>query len=329
MENLKLQMIEKSCSFLPEVIDQKSIYRLVPVDPDPEYYRERTDRNIGWITTLEQEILHDSIVGIAGTGGMGGLLAATLVRAGVGEVRISDCEVFDISNINRQFGATRSSVGKLKAIETAKLVRAISDDTTLVVYPAGITEVNVDHFVDGCSVICDEIELLAIDVRILLHQRSIAKGISLFNCNTTGFGTNLFLYTPSSMTMEEAVGLSYRGSRKLRHKALVGDLRSGSRIARAMMRAVVPKLPEYRPIAEETDYQAFYRRLITEKKVPILATNPPMATGFLANRILLYLLRNSGVSRSVLETPEMPGYLHFDSAHMRVIVGTKGWLDNG
>jgi tRNA A37 threonylcarbamoyladenosine dehydratase len=328
MNMIKVGVKEYIGTVLPEILDSNTVYRLLPVDADSVYYRERTDRNIGWITPTEQEILHTSVVGIAGVGGMGGLLAATLLRAGIGEIRISDCETFDVSNINRQFAATRSTIGKSKVFETARLVRSISNDMTLVIYPQGITEDTVSHFVDGCSVICDEIELLAIDARILLHRHGIAKGISLFNCNTVGFSTNLFLYTPTSMTMEDAIGLDYTAAKRLSKKAVQGNKSAASKIAHLMLRAVVPTLPEYRPLAEESDHTAFYRRLIAEKKVPIIASNPLLAAGFLADRIVLYLLRDSGVPRSCIETPEMPGYLHLDAAHMHAVVETKGYLIN-
>jgi molybdopterin/thiamine biosynthesis adenylyltransferase len=311
---------------LPDTIRVDTVYRLLPVNVNPEFYAERTNRNIGWITKEEQNILKNSVVGIAGTGGMGGLLAAILVRAGIGEVRIADSEVFDASNIHRQFAAKQTTINKLKVIETARMVREITDDMCLVIYPDGITENTAEHFVEDCSVICDEIELLAIDARILLHRTAIRKNISLFNCNTTGFSTNLFLYTPTSITMEEMLGCSYDESKEWRRDALIEHGDSHARIVSTMLRAVVPRLPEYRANEAHTDRKMFYQRLLKEQKVPIIASNPPMATGFLANRILLYLLRDSDVKRDFVHTPEMPGYLHFDAAQMISTVCTDGWL---
>ena len=305
--------VVKEVKKLPRSPNPNCIYRLVPIHYDEKYYLERTDRNIGWITETEQNILKNSIVGIAGTGGMGGLLSATLLRAGVGEIRISDCESFDLSNVNRQFAATSSSVGKSKAFETARMLRSICTDSTLAVYPQGIVSSTVDHFIDGCSVICDEIEALAIDSRILLHMHSRQKNVSVFNCNTVGFSSNLFLYTPHGMTMEEALGVSYEAAVTLREAANQGDTDAAASIIDAILRAVVPHFTEYR---EHIDKKEFYARLINEGKVPIIATNPPMATGFLANRIILYLLKNSGEQRQVTDIPEMPGYLHIDTARL-------------
>jgi len=314
-----------NCHELPENPWPEAAYRLLPRDPDNEYYRERTDRNIGWITENEQELLRHSTVGIAGCGGMGGLLASTFIRLGIGAVRIADCETFDRSNINRQFAAMRGTVGESKAFATARLARAVSDDTELVVYPQGITEETVDAFLAGCSAVCDEIEVLALPARILLHARARVHGIPVFNCNTVGFSTNLFLYTPGSMTMEEATGITYPEALALHARAGVGDQEAVKAIVDAMMRAVVPELPEYSPEDPQTNRASFFRRFEEERKVPIIATNPPMASGFLANRVLLHLLKDSGVRRDIAETPPMPGYLSIDAAAMTARAVQEGW----
>ena len=101
---------------LPEFPDRECVYVLVPNAGEPDFYKERTDRNIGFITDSSQKLLKDTVIGIAGCGGMGGQLAANLLRLGIGELRLADPEVFDVSNINRQFGATKGSVGKNKAV---------------------------------------------------------------------------------------------------------------------------------------------------------------------------------------------------------------------
>lgn len=304
------------CHDLPQSPSMDIAYRLLPKDPDDAYYRERTDRNIGWITRQEQSILRDAVVGIAGCGGMGGLLASLLTRAGIGEVRIADCETFDISNINRQFGAMRGTVGESKALVTAQLTRAVTDDATLVVYPQGITEATVDAFLDSCDVVCDEIELLAIDARILLHRQARAAGVPLLNCNTVGFSTNLFAYTPDGMTIEAALGFDYDTARELRQRAGAGDRASAERIASNILRVVIPELPEYCPQEPESDRAAFLRRLAAEQKASIIATNPSFAGGFLANRVLLHLLRDSRVARDIVPTPAMPEYLYVDALRL-------------
>ena len=57
-------------------------------------------------------------------------------------------------------------------------------------------------------------------------------------------------------------------------------------------------------------------RLIRERKASIIATNPAFACGFVADRVLLYLLRMSKVNRKIEVMPETPGYLYLDAATM-------------
>jgi len=311
-KNLKIAQVHD----LPSDLDAKTVYVLSPKNFSQAYYDERTDRNIGWITKEEQELLHKSVVGIAGCGGMGGLIAATLLRLGVGEIRIADIEVFDRSNLNRQFAATQGSIGKSKAFETAKMLRAIVEDTTLIVYPQGITEETIESFTLGCDVICDEIEFWALGARVLLHQKARELGISIFNCNTVGFGTRLFLFKSTGMTMEKLLGFTYEEAKETEH-ALRTKIAKPALVKRAMdsvIKGLIPEAPEYSP--NENRYSAILGRLFNEGKASIIATNPPMASGFLCDHILFYLLRQSKMKRQITEIPEIPGYLFLDAAKM-------------
>lgn len=53
---------------------------------DDTFYWERVDRNLGWLGDTDEEArsrqtkLRDSVIGIAGTGGIGGSTALRLVR---------------------------------------------------------------------------------------------------------------------------------------------------------------------------------------------------------------------------------------------------------
>lgn len=73
---------------------------------------ERTELLVG----AEQiEKLKKSHVLICGLGGVGSFAAEFIARAGVGQMTIIDGDVFDITNINRQLPALRSTVGQSKA----------------------------------------------------------------------------------------------------------------------------------------------------------------------------------------------------------------------
>lgn len=73
---------------------------------------ERTELLVG---TEAIEKLKKSHVLICGLGGVGSYAAEFIARSGVGEMTIIDGDVFDLTNINRQLPALRSTIGQSKA----------------------------------------------------------------------------------------------------------------------------------------------------------------------------------------------------------------------
>ncbi len=308
--------------------NRDGVYRVMPRETGEGRYRERTDRNIGWITREEQEIVRNATVGIAGCGGMGGQLAEKLLRFGVGEIRIADNETFDVSNLNRQFAAVSATIGMPKAYATAMMMRTIADDTAITIYPHGVCEDEVFDFVQGCDVVCDEIEFWCVGSRILLHRTARERHVPVFVCNSLGFGSQLFLFTPASMTMEECLGMGYRDAKMLQERiqAKRASREDVMNVVALSARTLCSEWPEYcdehspirnRPFTEE--------RLLWEGTGAAIATNIPFACGFLADRVALYLLRDSPVKRNIAEIPEMPGYCYLDAAMMEAKVIKGRW----
>lgn len=58
--------------------------------------------------------LADARVAVFGIGGVGGYVVEGLVRSGIGALDIVDKDTVDITNLNRQIIATRSSIGRCK-----------------------------------------------------------------------------------------------------------------------------------------------------------------------------------------------------------------------
>ena len=77
------------------------------------------------------EKLQNSNVLVVGLGGVGSFAAEFLVRAGVGNMTIVDGDVVDITNINRQLPALRSTVGKYKVEVVAERLLDINPDLNL------------------------------------------------------------------------------------------------------------------------------------------------------------------------------------------------------
>ncbi|MDB5265668.1 MAG: molybdopterin biosynthesis MoeB protein [Parcubacteria group bacterium] len=300
-----------------------SAFALRLIDRGDTYYELRTNRNIGWITKEEQSLLRNTCVAIAGTGGMGGLVAQAMVRLGIGEIRIADPESFELSNMNRQAACGDGTIGRSKAIETARSMRAITNDYRLVVYPQGITVDTAAEFIKGADVIIDEIEFWNISSCIHMHQAARACGIAIFNGLSVGFASYLHLFTPQSMHVETLLGLSLSEADRLERAVLEGTISDVERVALAtkILNAFIPSIPNY---STDTAAQVM-ERLIKEGTASIITTNPLVAAGIVANQVLLYLLASFGSERSILQIPVSPGYGYFDAARfeMKVIVKRK------
>lgn len=314
-------MLFRKVNALPFVHQPDTVYILQPNNPNPNYYNERTNRNIGWISEAEQQILRNKTVGIAGCGGIGGLLAQTFLRSGIGTIKIADNSYFDHSNINRQLAATRFSNGSQKALSTARILRETTDDATIFVYPEGIQENTVEDFVQGCDLICDQIEFWAVSARILLHLCAYQHSITLYNGNTIGFGTRLFHFTKDSLSMEECLGMTYSDAKNLEQKITPKRTsKEKQQVMDAVLNGLMPKIPDYASQSEASYSHSgsFFQRLLQEDVISIMASNCPMAAGFLANQVVLYLLKDSHIKRQIHLPPLMPKYIYFDAARMEL-----------
>lgn len=305
------------CDELPEQLDAAAVYEVSPHNFDPAYYAERTDRNIGWITAEEQQIFYDSKVYAAGCGGMGGHTLANLKRLGIGTLGYADTERFDVSNINRQYAALKNTVGLSKVLITHQMLRSIADDTTDIVYHQGITEETVGDFVSGAEIILDEIEFWAIADRILLHQHMRQGEAFILSSSTVGHRTYLYKYTPQTMPVEELFGIEYVEARRLQtaiqsHCATKDDLLFALSIAE---RYAAPTIPEYSlNVSKHSTVQQIRKRLLTEGKASIIATNPPVAAGYLSSQVEYHLLEmKSDIKRRSVFPPLMPGYIMIDT----------------
>jgi len=101
------------------------------------YWLSRTQLMLG---DEKVETLMGKNVLIVGLGGVGGICAEMIVRAGVGKLTIVDNDIVDESNINRQIQALQSTVKQPKAQVLAKRLKDINPDLHLTVMEVYIKE---------------------------------------------------------------------------------------------------------------------------------------------------------------------------------------------
>lgn len=154
------------------------------------------------MTVEEHRIVRKSVVGVAGLGGVGGLLAERMARLGVERLKIGDPEVFEPSNINRQFGASTATLGKNKAGVVSELLHDIHPHARIEAYTDGITPRNVGAFVEGANIILMAIDRDRFDTMVLLAEEARKKNVWLISSGVHHFGASLLVFPPWGMPLD-------------------------------------------------------------------------------------------------------------------------------
>tara|TARA_Y100000310_G_scaffold345682_1_gene468214 strand:+ start:1387 stop:2271 length:885 start_codon:yes stop_codon:yes gene_type:complete len=166
-------------------------------------YNEAFSRNIGWVTEEEQTKLKNAKVAIGGLGGVGGDHAIVLARLGIGHFHISDMDAYDYVNFNRQAGANVNTVGKDKSLVMEETLTSINPSGSLKNFPSGISEDNLDEFLDGVDLYVDSLDIFKVDIRQKVFQACYDKGIPAISAAPMGMGTAMMCFLPNKMSFEE------------------------------------------------------------------------------------------------------------------------------
>ncbi len=87
------------------------------------YWMSRTQLMLG--DNLVEKLIEKNVL-VVGLGGVGGICAEMIVRAGIGKMTIVDNDTIDASNINRQIPALHSTVSQSKAQVLAARLKDIN-----------------------------------------------------------------------------------------------------------------------------------------------------------------------------------------------------------
>ncbi|WP_020408151.1 ThiF family adenylyltransferase [Hahella ganghwensis] len=166
-------------------------------------YEAAISRNIGWLSEREQHVLKDKRVAIAGMGGVGGAHLETLTRLGISKFQLSDFDVFEVHNFNRQAGAAMSTVGQPKLDVMVKRALDINPQLEVQYYDTGINEKNVDAFLEGVDLYVDSLDFFALSARKLVFRKCQEKGIPAITAAPMGMGCAFLAFLPGGMTFDE------------------------------------------------------------------------------------------------------------------------------
>lgn len=122
-----------------------------------------------------QEKLKAARVLIAGAGGLGTVISLYLAAAGVGTLRVVDCDVVEASNLNRQILHWGGDIGRPKTASVSEKLADLNSLIRVEEVAGRIDETSIDAITEDCDLIVDAMDNFP--TRYLLNRTALRKGI--------------------------------------------------------------------------------------------------------------------------------------------------------
>lgn len=124
---------------------------------------------------------------VVGLGGVGGLAAELIVRAGVRRIVVADGDVVEASNRNRQIAALAETAGMPKTVVMANRLRAIDPDLELTALNRFLAPEDMPRLVEGFDCVVDAID--SVGPKVALLAACVERGIPV--ASSMGSGARL------------------------------------------------------------------------------------------------------------------------------------------
>lgn len=228
------------------------------------------------------ERLQQSFVAVVGLGGVGSYAAEALARAGVGRLRIIDCDKVKPSDINRQLIALTSTVGQSKVEAAAERLQEINPRLRLEPCNAFFHFDTADELITGdIDFVIDAIDSLNPKGQLIRHCAE--KGIPLISALGASSRTDPFQLQLTTLKKTAGCPLARALRRHVRAKGISEDV--------AVIYSPEPpqasRLPAVEPLVEPTDA---YVRGRLRRSLPSIPTLPGIVGLMAANYVLLSLV---------------------------------------
>jgi tRNA A37 threonylcarbamoyladenosine dehydratase len=229
--------------------------------------------------------LQESFVAVVGLGGVGSYAAEALARAGVGRLRIIDCDKVKPSDINRQLIALTTTVGMPKAQAAAERLAAINPQLRLEPVQAFF------HFDTADALITTDIDFVidaidSLNPKGQLIKHCMDKGVPLISALGASSRSDPLQLQITSLNTTVNCPLARALRRHLRTKGIRDDV------------PVIysPEMPRHsllqadEPLVESTDA---YRRGRLRRSLPSIPTLPGIVGLMAANYVIFELQKRA------------------------------------
>ena len=168
-------------------------------------FPDRYLRNRNSLSVADQLKLREATVCIVGLGGLGGLVAETAARLGIGRLLLIDGDRFEAHNLNRQLFSRMDRLGMPKAEAAASHIEAINPAVALVATPVALTSANAPSLIDdSCGLVVDCLD--TIHARFDLQRAARQIGIPMVSSAIAGMCGHVTTIFPQDVGLELIYG---------------------------------------------------------------------------------------------------------------------------
>lgn len=132
-----------------------------------------------------QRRLKSSNVLVAGIGGLGCASATYLTAAGVGRITVVDCDVVELSNLNRQVLYGGGDIGEKKVLIAQRKLSKLNSEVEIIPIFARITEENVFDIINKVQVVLDGLDNF--HTRLLVNSACVKRKIPYIHGGVSRF----------------------------------------------------------------------------------------------------------------------------------------------
>jgi adenylyltransferase/sulfurtransferase len=154
-----------------------------------------------------QQKLSEGRVLLCGCGALGSVIAETLVRAGVGFLRVVDRDFVELSNLQRQVLFDEHDVAEHlpKAIAAQSKLQRMNKDVTVEPIVADVDYTNIQMLAEGCDLILDGTDNF--EIRFLINDVSLETGIPWIYAGVIGsHGQTLTIFPGETACLRCLIG---------------------------------------------------------------------------------------------------------------------------
>jgi adenylyltransferase/sulfurtransferase len=128
--------------------------------------------------------IRNAKVCVVGAGGIGNPVITQLVAMGIGNLRIVDRDVIEVTNLHRQHLYTDDDIGKVKVEAAAERLRRINPGVQIDPVPTSVTKFTAESIVKGFDLVIDALD--SVDARYALNDACIKHNIPLIYAGAIG-----------------------------------------------------------------------------------------------------------------------------------------------